>query len=39
MRCKSEKVVRNGHRADGKQSYKCQDCGYRFAGQRITTDA
>jgi ribosomal protein L37E len=32
-------VVKNGHRADGKQTYKCSECGYRFATQRITTDA
>jgi transposase-like protein len=39
LKCKSKKVVKNGHRADGKQSYKCQVCGYRFASQRITTEA
>ena len=38
-KCNSERVVRNGHRVDGKQSYKCKDCGYRFATQRITTEA
>jgi transposase-like protein len=39
LKCKSKKVVKNGLRADGMQSYKCQACGYRFASQRITTEA
>ncbi len=39
IKCKSQKVVKNGRRADGKQSYKCQECGYRFASRRITTEA
>ena len=29
-KCQSEKVVKNGHIHNGKQRYKCKQCGYQF---------
>lgn len=37
-RCNSQIIVKNGHRSDGKQSYKCQDCKYRFVKEKVVIE-